>query len=93
MSFRLQLGLTHLATAVIAAAGAWYGHQSSGISTLILVIVAAVAIPVAAATALFARSLRKMESALSDAHCKNVATGIVEFDHSATRVITHLQHQ
>lgn len=93
MSFRLKLGLTHFATAVVAAGGAWYGHQPSGFSSLILIIVVAVTIPVAVAAALFARSLRRMELALNDVHCESVRTGIVEFDQVAARATLQQQRQ
>lgn len=93
MSFRIQLALTHLATAVIAAVGAWYGYQLSGFSTLILITLAGVVIPVAVATALFVRSLRRMESALNDTHCENIVTGIAEIDQSARRIIAQHQRQ
>ena len=98
MSFRLQLGLTHVATAMIATVGVWYGHQSSGypssgFSTLILIVAVAVTIPVAVAAALFARSLRRMERALNDVHCESGKTGILEFDQFVARTIIQQQRQ
>ncbi len=93
MSFRIQLGLTHLATAVIAAVGAWYGHQTSGFSMLMLVAMIGMAIPAVIAVTLFSRSLRRMESALSDAHSEDVSSGITELDQLAARIIGQQQRQ
>jgi len=93
MSFRIQLGLTHLATAVIAAVCAWYGHQTSGFNMLMLVAMIGVAIPAVIAVTLFSRSLRRMESALSDAHSEDVSSGITELDQLAARIIAQQQRQ
>lgn len=93
MNYKLQLCLTHLATAAISASCAWYGYQSSGFGLLTFIVLLGFGIPYGIAAASFARGLRRMESALTDTHGETASCGLSELDQSTTRLRTVLQRQ
>ena len=93
MSYRIQLCLTHLATAVFSAFCAWYGLQSPGFSPLAFIALLGFGIPCTIAAASFARGLRQMESALLDSDSEAISCGLSELDQATARLRTVLQRQ
>ena len=93
MNYKIQLCLTHLATAVIAASCAWYGLQSPGFSPLVFIVLLCACIPGTIAAASFTRGLRRMELALTDSYAEPVSCGLPELDRSTSRLRTVLQRQ
>lgn len=93
MSYRVQLYLTHSATAFAATCCAWYGYSTPGFSPLVFIILSAAGLPCAIAAFSFARGLQQMESALTDATRESVPCRLLEFDQSARRLRTILQRQ
>lgn len=93
MSYRIQLCLSHFATAVIAASCAWYGLQSPGFSPLAFIALWGSCIPCTIAAASFARGLRQLESALTDSHSEAASCGLSELDQATARLRTVLQRQ
>ncbi len=93
MSYRVQLYLTHSATAFAATCFAWYGYSTPGFSPLVFIILFAAGLPCTIAAVSFARGLQQMESALTDATRESVPCKLLEFDQSARRLRTILQRQ
>ncbi len=93
MRYRIQLFFSHVTTASISTACAWYGFQSHGFSSLALIVVLGIGVPCAIAASSFMRSLRRMESALTDMHGESFSTGLSEIDQSAGRLRAILLRQ
>ena len=93
MSYRIQLCLTHLATAVVSASCACYGLQVPGFSQLAFLVLLGIGVPFTIAASSFTRGLRRMESALTDSHGEIKSSGLPELYHSTGRLRVILQRQ
>ena len=93
MSYRMQLCLTHIASAAVAALSVCYGQQTPELGTLVIVVLLAAGIPCAIAAASFTRGLRRMESALTNEHSEPLSGGIIELDQTVSRLRAIHQRQ
>ncbi len=95
MSYYIRLCITHIATAVVAAHLVWLGiYQNSYGQTVFFVLLGtAIVIPAGLASWWFSRSMRQMESALLEGSAETPRTGDREFDRTAARLHSAIQHQ
>ncbi len=95
MSFGIRLYFSHLATAVVAGYCVWYGLQVRGFSQLAFVVlyVGSVGVPATFVAQLLNRSLRRMESNISEIHSETELTGLSEFDSTIARMMNTLERQ
>ena len=95
MSFGIRIYFSHLATAVVAGYCVWYGLQVRGFSQLAFVVlyVGSVGVPATFVAQLLNRSLRRMESNISEIHSETELTGLSEFDSTIARMMNTLERQ
>ena len=95
MSFGIRLYFSHLVTAVVAGYCVWYGLQVRGFSQLAFVVlyVGSVGVPATFVAQLLNRSLRRVETNISEVHAAAELTGLSEFDASMARIMSTLERQ